>query len=301
MLPRTVVAVAIVALLSWPCFAASSIGSISSAQPIVVSGITVSTNRVMSWPVAVNDEIVTHTAPATLRFTDGSVVTLQRNSRMKLEPLPSGVGVKMLSGSAIYDLKPSSTVSLGTKYSGTDIPGNAALAATARPVSQNEATATALAYRMPASAPSSGIVFAPSMFGTAAFAPAISRQANPAGAKNMITLPNGLVVFVNPVTSGGVVTGYTIVGVGADTQTGGVLPTPSVTGLDGYTISVSNGPTGNSQVKIFAPGSSTPLSDSQAATLIQNTTTTVNQNLPPGQQISTTPGITIQPFSVSGN
>ena len=301
MLPRTALAFAILALLLWPCFGASPIGSISSTQPIVVSGITVSTDRVMSWPIAVNDEIVTHTAPATLRFADGSVVTLQRNSRMKLVALSSGVEMKMLSGSAIYDLKPSSVVSVGNRSSGTRIPENVAVAPSRRPASQDETPATALAYRMPASAPKSGIVFAPSMFGTAAFAPSINRQASPAGAKNMITLPNGLVVFVNPVTSGGVVTGYTIVGVGADTQTGGVLPTPNVTSLDGYTIAVVNGPNGTDQVQIFAPGSATPLTGSQAAALIQTTTTTVNQNLPPGQQISTTtPGITIQPFSVSG-
>jgi hypothetical protein len=299
MLPRTVVAVASVAFLSWPCFSASTIGSISSTQPIVVSGIAVATNRVMSWPVAVNDEIVTHTAPATLRFADGSVVTLQRNSRMRLEPLSSGVGVKMLSGSAIYNLKPSSAVSVETRYSAAGVTGNL-LTAPVRPSSQSDGTATELAYRRPASTPNSGIVFAPSMFGTAAFAPSITRQANPAGAKNMITLPNGIVIFVNPVTSGGVVTGYTIVGVGAETQAAGVLPTPGVTSLDGYTISVVNGPNGNSQVKLFAPGSSTPLPDSQAAALIQNTATAVNQSLPAGQKVSATPGITIQPFSVSG-
>jgi hypothetical protein len=298
MLPRIVVAL-IVALSTWPCFGALTIGSISSTQPIVVSGITVSTNRVMSWPVAVNDEIVTRTAPATLRFTDGSVVTLQRNSRMKLEPLPTGVQVKMLSGSAIYDLKSSSMVTLGTKSPGTRLPISSALVTSVRPTAQDGALATALASRISA-APSSGIVFAPSMFGTAAFAPAVTRQASPTGARNIITLPNGLVVFVNPITSGGVVTGYTIIGVGADTQTGGILPTPNVTALDGYTIVVVNGPNGVSQVKIFAPGATTPLPDNQAAALIQTTTTTVNQNLPAGLQISTTPGITIQPFSVSG-
>lgn len=301
MLPRTVVEGIVVAFLAWPCLGASPIGSISSTQPIVVSGITVSTHRVMSWPVAVNDEIVTRTAPATLRFTDGSVITLQRNSRMKLEPLASGVKVNMLSGSAIYDLRPSSIVSLDTQLTGTPLPANTIPPNAGLPKFQSRPPVAALAYRMPATAPSSGMVFAPSMFGTAAFTPAATQQANPSGAKNIVTLPNGLVLFVNSVTSGGVVTGYTIVGVGANTQTG-VLPTPNVAALDGYTISVVNGPAGVSQVRIFAPGSATPLSDSQAAALLQNTATTVNQNLPSGQQISTTtPGITIQPFSGSGS
>lgn len=298
MLPRTVVIAMTMACLAWPSFSASPVGSISSTQPIVVSGITVSTNRVMSWPVAANDEIVTRTAPATLWFTDGSVVTLQRNSHMKLEPLAAGVEVKMLSGSAIYDLKPASTVSLGAK-----LPG-AVASRTVRPVqasigSQNSLPPTALAYRLPAG--SKGVVFAPSMFGTANFGSSVSNTANPSGARNMITLPNGLVIFVNPVTAGGVVTGYTIIGVGADTQTGGILPTPNVTGLDGFTITVVNAPNGNNQVQIFPPGSSTPLTATQAAALLQATATTVNQSLPPGQQITTTtPGISIQPFSVSG-
>ena len=112
MLPRTVFIVAISVLLG-QCFAASAVATISSTQPVVVSGITVPTNRVISWPVAVNDEIATQGAPAMVRFADGSVVTLQRNSRMRLEPAAAGVEVKMLSGSAIYDIKPKSGVSFG--------------------------------------------------------------------------------------------------------------------------------------------------------------------------------------------
>jgi hypothetical protein len=291
------ISILVLALLTWSCFGATPVATISSTQPVVVSGITIPTNRVMSWPVAVNDEIATQTAPAVLRFTDGTIVTLQRDSRMRLEAGPTGVEVKMLSGSASYALKARSTVSFGPKITGLGIPTNIPSSAPSRPASQNEETATALIYRMPAQAPGSGVVFAPSMISTAAFAPTIAHQVTPPP-QSVIILPSGLAIFVTPITAQGVTTGYTIVGVGAVTSNG-IIQTPGVTALNGYTIAVQNGSVNTDQIKIFAPGSPSPVPDNQAGTLIQNTVKTVNQSLPSGQQISTTPGITIQPFSAS--
>ena len=158
---RTVVT-PVLALLSWQCFAASSpIATVSSTQSIVVSGITVPTNRVISWPVALNDEIVTQSAPAMVRFADGTVVTLQRNSRMLLKQGASGVEVNMLAGSAIYDLKPNSNVSIPNVAAA----GVSAGQKTTRKLSSgNETTAMALALR----GPSAGVALAPVTVGTLA-------------------------------------------------------------------------------------------------------------------------------------
>ena len=297
MLRRTFILV-ISALLTGLCFAASPIATISSTQPIVVSGITIPTNRVMSWPLAVNDEVATQAAPATVRFTDGTVVTLQRNSRMRLEPGPSGTEVKMLSGSAVYDLKSRSTVSFGSTAVTTRIPASAVPAAPARAASQNENVATALAYRMPVAAPSSGVIFAPSMISTAAFASSVTRQVNSPGGQTAVILPSGLVLIVNPVMNAqGGVSGYTVVGVGAATASGSIIQTPNVTNLNGFTISVTGG-----QVQIAAPGQTSLLTPSQAATLLQTITTAVNNSpavVNSGQStaVQTNPGVTVTPFS----
>jgi hypothetical protein len=295
MISRTVL-IFVLALMAWQCFGATPIATISSTQPVVVSGITVPTNRVMSWPVAVNDEIATQTAPAVLRFSDGTVVTIQRDSRMRLEAGGSGVEVKMLSGSASYALKSKSTVSFGPAITAMRANVNKPITIPAQSNSQNGESPAAI-YHMPAQAPGSGVVFAPSMISTAAFAPTIAHQVTPPP-QSVIILPSGLAIFVTPITAQGVTTGYTIVGVGAVTSNG-IIQTPGVTALNGYTIAVQNGSVNTDQIKIFAPGSPSPVPDNQAGTLIQNIVKTVNQSLPSGQQISTTPGITIQPFSAS--
>src|ERR1017187_4915573 len=151
MLSRTVVVLALT-LLSLQCFGAAPIATVMSTQPIVISGITVPTNRAMSWPGAANDEIGTQTAPAPVRFTDGAFVTLQRNSRMKLQPGPAGVEVKMLSGSAIYDVKPKTSLAVSPGMTSARASAAAPVLSAALRTSSSsisEAEATAFAYRMP--------------------------------------------------------------------------------------------------------------------------------------------------------
>ena len=161
MFARTLVAFAFF-LVALQCFGASPVATISSTQPLVISGVTVPANRVISWPVSVHDEIATQTAPAMLRFNDGTVVTLQRNSRLRLEQGKAGVELKMMAGSAIYDVKPHSTITIdpaANPAAVTSIPraGNGTGKGTS--ASGNETAATALAYRMPSTAPSSGDCF----------------------------------------------------------------------------------------------------------------------------------------------
>jgi hypothetical protein len=111
--------------------------------------------------VALNDEIVTQSAPAMVRFADGTVVTLQRNSRMLLKQGASGVEVNMLAGSAIYDLKPNSNVSIPNVAAAGVSAGQKA---TRKLSSGNETTAMALALR----GPSAGVALAPVTAGTLA-------------------------------------------------------------------------------------------------------------------------------------
>jgi FecR protein len=163
---------------------------------------------VISWPVAVNDEIVTQAAPAMLRFTDGTVVTLQRNSRIRLNQGPSGVEVNMLSGSAIYDLKPRSNVSVANTMSavnGATTSHAASMAGSVpavRIVPGNEAIATALAH----DAPSSGMVISASDVKTGTFShmgPTPKQNTLLNNKSDTITLANGTILEVHLVTGGG--------------------------------------------------------------------------------------------------
>lgn len=258
-------------LLSWACYAASPIATISSTQSVIVSGITVPTHRVISWPVAVHDEIITQTAPAMVRFGDGTVVTLQRNSRMRVESGAAGLEVKMLSGSAIYDIKPHSTVSVAPVVSSMSNTVAVAAAPARRIESSREQEAMALAYRAPATAPKSGMVFAPTAFSTTTFGPAATRQdITTVGGGSRITLPNGTILEVHSVSVGGQST-FVIDKVDIPIQVPGQglrYVTPTSSQLVGASITVTNSSATNQQVSILLPGSTTPATPTQVQQLL---------------------------------
>lgn len=193
------------------CFSATPVATVSSTQSIVVSGIEVPTNRVISWPLSVNDEVTTK-APAMVRFKDGSVVTLQRNSRMRLQSSTSGVEVKVLAGSAIYDVKPQSGVSLVPAAASTIrvAPPTTERAAIKTPIalaSRREITATALSTS--AVAPSSGVVLGQlggsvttgTLTGTFTSGKG-AQAATIVGRSDKITLANGTILEVHLVQGG---------------------------------------------------------------------------------------------------
>ena len=68
-----VFATAALAACTW---AASPLGSASDTQPFRLNGPTVPRAGGPSWPIAAGDVIVTHSAPATIVFPDGSRVVL---------------------------------------------------------------------------------------------------------------------------------------------------------------------------------------------------------------------------------
>lgn len=276
------------ALAGIQCFGATPLATISSSQSIVVSGIAVPTNRVMSWPVSLNDEIVTQTAPAVVRFTDGTVVTLQRNSRMRLDPGPSGVQVKMLSGSAIYDIKARSAVSIAPavdKAAAATTPvlpkANAVQAASAR-----QAQASALAYKMPeATSAGSGVVYAPAAISSGVFMAAAARDAvTEPGSGTRIELPNGTILEVTSTQNGGYIINKVDVPVYSPDGTK-IYVTPSTSPLVGATI-VPPQAGSPSTATVTLPGQTAPLSPTDLATQLSNAATAAYTEsvaqLPPG-------------------
>ncbi len=294
-------------LIVFQCFGAAPVATISSTQPLVISGVTVPANRVISWPVSIHDEIATQAAPAMLRFTDGTIVTLQRNSRLKLEQGKAGVELKMMAGSAIYDLKPHSTVTID---SGATLAAAATTTSVAPPPvksasgSANEAAATALAYRMPSTAPSTGVVFAPSLISTNSFLPQPGRQATTSvGSGLKVVLPNGTIFEVHLVSEGNQST-YVIDKIATPIGNGQYLAIDAPN-LIGARLVVVSGGTGQSQASIFLPGSSTPLDPAAVADLIsQGATASYNDSvskgqIPPGTPAPAPPG-PVTTMKVSG-
>jgi hypothetical protein len=85
-------------------WAASPLGSISSAQPFDLNGSSVPVAGVPAWPVAAGDVITTHSAPATIEFLDGSRVILAEDSKASIEAKAGKSVLRFLQGSGEYNL-----------------------------------------------------------------------------------------------------------------------------------------------------------------------------------------------------
>ena len=94
----------VLSLFAASLWAASPLGSISSAQPFDLNGSSVPVAGVHSWPIAAGDVIVTHSAPATVTFRGGSQVILEPNSELKIEFKDKKPIVRLLHGSGKYYL-----------------------------------------------------------------------------------------------------------------------------------------------------------------------------------------------------
>jgi len=102
-------------------FGANPVGRVISSAPVDVNGIAAPARNYV--PVSIGDEITTKGTSAVVQFPDGSGVTLQPNSKLRIEGQPTKLSVRVVSGSAMYDLSRASSVqvvnSKGKAVSGT--------------------------------------------------------------------------------------------------------------------------------------------------------------------------------------
>jgi hypothetical protein len=280
-------------LLLGQCFAAS-VATVSSRGSVTVSGIQVPTERLISWPISATDEIATAANPAVIRFVDGSVLTLQRNSKVKLDASPAKFS--LLSGAAIFDGRPRIASLVSTKGPGMAAYAQVSPASVAR-YSTASATA-ALAPPVPASyaamyqSPGSQQYYvAPNALTSGTFI--IVGHAGGGPGTPEIVLPNGIDVILTPTTTNGVTT-YTIasfqVPVTAANGTVSYL-TVTPTSLVGATINISNPtPGASSTVTVTENGSN--VTSSVAATVQAAATAAL-----PGSGLTGTVA-TVSPISV---
>lgn len=115
---RPAVFVASLLFLVTACFAAQPIATISSAGPVTVSGTPMSASTVAFWPLASRDVIATADTSAVVILPDNSRITLNSNSRARVESDGDRMRFQLLNGSADYSLvTPTSAVFMvGNKY-----------------------------------------------------------------------------------------------------------------------------------------------------------------------------------------
>ncbi len=292
--------------------AAPPVASVMGTAPIDVDGIRTPARTLV--PVAVGDDVVTQSGAAFVQFRDGSNVVLQPESELQIQGQPGQPSVRILKGSATYDLVPTSKLRV-TNSKGETInqildnalpAGGPAINRVTGPLSE------AVVYR---SSPSRQVGFMmPDSFAmTGTFVLAAGGPGAAAGASGTsIITPSGLTINLTPVlNSSGQVTGFTV----ASITTTVTLPngtTATITATTGVLIGATvSGVTSTTQtgtqvsIQFTPPGSTTPLTPTQAATAVQTmeqiavNTAINNGSLPPGTQPPSPSPVSTGQFSSS--
>jgi hypothetical protein len=264
-------------------------------------------------PVAIGDQVATQNGAAVVQFRDGSSVSLQPNSKLRIEGETSRPEVRILRGVATYKLVPSSHLrvvdSKGDVIGGIldrAIPG----AATFDPAS-NPAAAAAV-YRGGA-APSAAIIAPRAVITVGSFTTG-SFSAGTSTSGPQIVAPNGLkinlIAITDPTT--GATTGYKITSITQtviNTTTGQSVEVTASTGsLIGATINTVSGSTstGTSVTLQFTTSTGAVLTPEQSATAVQATVNTAVQDavqagtLPAGTTAPQPAPVTTGQFSANG-
>lgn len=119
---RVFVLLAAVPMFCLASFGSTSVATVSSAEPVSLSGHSVSAPGVSSWPLVAGDEIATSTAPATILFQDGSSVALSAKSSARLTGTSFRPKLVLTAGSLNYRLVSGSKVALSRS---ADVEGDA--------------------------------------------------------------------------------------------------------------------------------------------------------------------------------
>lgn len=276
-------------------------------------------------PVQEGDEVTTRGGPAMVQFRDGTSVTLQPNSSLRIEGQTGNPSVRVTRGGAGYDLAPASRIRVVNSRGDvlTKALDNAITNQVRRDSSLTDPFNGGLVYRSRAGR-EPGVVLPMSNIFVGQFASGINPATGASGPQ--IILPNGMTFNLTSTTStvnGASVTTYTVasVSVPIQTATGGVtyisIDAGTATGAPANVAAavqqligaqVGGVPTGTGQgTFVFTPsGGNAPLPPSDIAAALQ---TTANQSLqnavtagtvPPESRVPTPAPVTTGQFSASG-
>ena len=254
-------------------FAATPVARVISTQPLNVDGIIVPARNFV--PLAVGNEVTTDSASAVVQFPDGSAVTLQPHSKLRIEAQPSGPAARVVQGSAIYDVAPTPSGGPGKGASRSSVE-----------ISPSSVNRSPSARKPGAAAPRTGAF-------TGSFSPGASAAGIGTGTGPRILGPNGVTINLTPVVNS--TTGATTYTVSSIQQTiatpGGGTAVVTVTSgpLIGSTV---GGSTTGTSFTFTPPGSSTPLTPTQTSTALQ---TGIQQAINSGVASGTLPAGTQPP------
>ena len=94
------------------CLAASPVAMVRSSSPFVLSGAAVPVAGMSSYPITAGDELVAGMAPVLIAFADGSRVTLEKNSKARIESEDQNTVLRLVAGSGTYRLSQGSKLRL---------------------------------------------------------------------------------------------------------------------------------------------------------------------------------------------
>jgi FecR protein len=85
-------------------FATETVGSITSSGTFSLRGVQVKTEGIPSWPMVVGDELTTDASVASIRFGDGSLVTLAKRSKAQVTKANGKITLRLVNGSMEFKL-----------------------------------------------------------------------------------------------------------------------------------------------------------------------------------------------------
>lgn len=243
-----------------------TVGRVTSTEPITIRGVSVPAQSLISWPVAVNDDIATHKAPARIEFQDGSTIAIQRASKVRIEGSRRSLSVRVLEGSMVYEVGKQSHLQIlnaAGKVLNSAAMQSAATTATSIPMQ----AATAPVYSRTAG--NVGIALSPSAISTGRFLAATDTSAaSSLGTK--IVLPSGMEIFVT-IGANNVAT-ITRIEVPVDLPNGHVTFVTVTSGpLIGSTVNVNMSSTAPQPITITTAGG-VSLDPAQTQAALQNST-----------------------------
>jgi len=282
-------------------FGANPVGRLISSAPVDIDGIAAPARNYV--PVSVGNEITTKSASAVVQFADGSGVTLQPNSKLRIEGQPSNVSVKVVSGSALYDLARGSKVHV-VNSKGETVTAIPDLRPPAANSQVSDSLTPAVVYRG-SPARQTGMVIPSSAILIGTFVPSPAAAGGSTGPA--ILLPNGLTINLTATTTttGGVTTTtYTVASVTTTvTLPSGATTTLTITSGDLIGDTITPPPAGaQGGVTVTTPSGATVTNPNA---VLQNTITTGvttalgNGTLPTGSTAPTPSPVSTGEFSGS--
>jgi len=237
---------------------------------VSVAGISAPARNAV--PVSIGDEVATNRGIATVQFRDGSNITLQPSSLLRIEGLSNRPVVRVVRGSATYDLAAASRVSV-VNSRGETVSRilDAAVPSVSQPGSGSLLTDPLAGVAMFRASRQSGAVVPP----TAAFSGVFAASGSPADGTGTakVVLPNGLTLNLTATTTNGVTT-YTVASIESTVGNKTLTITSDTTnsGLIGATVQGLGGVTqtgGSVNITLTPSGSTTPIPAATAQTAIQ--------------------------------